>query len=171
MLKIITYTLLWLAASYATAQNCHYENIVVSTPTFRFSINEDGTISDGRTGLMWKQCNEGLTGTNCSEGTLVSVGWNLALQQAQTANSGGGFANYDDWRLPNIKELASIMESMCRNPALNLAIFPGNAGRSVWSSSPGAMSDRAWIGHFDAGIVYWSLRTDSHGVHLVRNEH
>jgi len=37
----------------------------------------------------------------------------------------GGYTGLQDWRAPNIKELASIAELACREPALDLELFPG----------------------------------------------
>lgn len=59
-----------------------------------FQDNGDGTISDHATSLMWAQNDNG-------EGIL----WKDALHYADTAN----IAGYSDWRLPNIKELQSIV--------------------------------------------------------------
>lgn len=57
--------------------------------------NGDGTISDFSTGLMWTQDDNG-------EG----VDWENALQYAEDSEYGG----YSDWRLPNVKELQSIVD-------------------------------------------------------------
>lgn len=60
-----------------------------------FVENADGTVSDKATGLMWRQAdsNKGLN-------------WQQALQYAQNSTFGG----YSDWRLPNAKELQSIVD-------------------------------------------------------------
>jgi uncharacterized protein DUF1566/PKD domain-containing protein len=60
-----------------------------------FADNGDGTISDKATGLMWKQEDNG-------EGVI----WKDALEIAEESEFGG----YSDWRLPNAKELQSIVD-------------------------------------------------------------
>jgi len=60
-----------------------------------FQDNGDGTISDNATGLMWMQDDNG-------EG----LNWADALTYAENTT----FANYSDWRLPNVKELQSIVD-------------------------------------------------------------
>ena len=57
--------------------------------------NGDGTISDNATGLMWSQ--------NDSED---GIDWKAALIYAESSE----FAGHDDWRLPNVKELHSIVD-------------------------------------------------------------
>lgn len=57
--------------------------------------NEDGTITDISTGLMWTQNDSG-------EG----MDWEAALEYAETST----FAGYDDWRLPNVKEGQGIVD-------------------------------------------------------------
>ncbi len=66
-----------------------------------FIDNSDGTVTDNATGLMWSKNDngEGLT-------------WENALSYAEGATIGG----YDDWRLPNAKELQSIID-YTRSPA------------------------------------------------------
>ena len=63
--------------------------------------NGDGTITDNATGLMWMQNDNG-------EGVL----WEEALNLAE----GFEYAGYTDWRLPNAKELQSIVD-YTRSPA------------------------------------------------------
>jgi len=60
-----------------------------------FVDNSDGTITDRATGLMWQQDDGGET-----------MDWPTALTYAESATTAG----YDDWRLPNIKELQSIVD-------------------------------------------------------------
>ncbi len=60
-----------------------------------FVDNGDGTISDLATGLMWTKADNG-----------KGVEWIDALPYAQGATHAG----YSDWRLPNVKELQSIVD-------------------------------------------------------------
>jgi len=66
-----------------------------------FVDNEDGTITDEASGLMWMQNDNG-------EGVL----WQDALASAEDKE----FAGYSDWRLPDVKELQSIVD-YTRSPA------------------------------------------------------
>ncbi len=66
-----------------------------------FVDNGNGTVSDNATGLMWMQ-------TDSSKG----MNWSDALQYAENAK----YAGYSDWRLPDTKELESIVD-YTRSPA------------------------------------------------------
>lgn len=63
-----------------------------------FSDNSDGTISDFATGLMWSKEDSG-----------VGMNWQDALLWVQQKND-ENYLGYDDWRLPNAKELQSIVD-------------------------------------------------------------
>lgn len=144
--------------------------IPASTPTGQFVDHGDGTVTDIHTGLMWKQCLEGLSGSGCATGTLLTFTWQGALQQPGVVNGGGGFSGHADWRLPNIKELRSIVEEQCMFPAINLTLFPNDLGSYVWSSSPYAyVSDGAWDVNFDDGSAFFNYgRGGNRAVRLVR---
>lgn len=60
-----------------------------------FVDNGDGTITDSATGLMWMKSDSG-----------SSMNWEEALAYSE----GLEYAGYDDWRLPNAKELQSILD-------------------------------------------------------------
>ena len=60
-----------------------------------FTQKNYGTILDSATGLMWQQSD-----------SMKGMNWKDALEYAETLNLGG----YDDWRLPNAKELQSIVD-------------------------------------------------------------
>ena len=80
--------------------------------------NNDGTISDSNTGLMWQKCSLGQTGNNCT-GTAKNYTWEEALEAAESNRDNG----YNNWRLPNIKELQSIVEPFCGDPSINAGFF------------------------------------------------
>ncbi|MCP4902088.1 MAG: DUF1566 domain-containing protein, partial [bacterium] len=63
-----------------------------------FVDNSDGTVTDLATGLMWEQDDNG-----------SAVIWEDALALVETRND-AFYLGYSDWRLPNIKELQSILD-------------------------------------------------------------
>ena len=77
-----------------------------------FQANADGTITDRATGLMWSQADSG-------EG----LNWQAALAWVQTKNA-EKFLGHDDWRLPSVKELQSLVDytrspETSRSPAID----------------------------------------------------
>ncbi|MCI5145481.1 MAG: DUF1566 domain-containing protein [Candidatus Electrothrix sp. AR3] len=160
---------IFFATTVYAAQVCTADSIPASTPDSQLVDNNDNTITDLTTGLMWKKCLEGVSGDACEIGSPDSFNWQEALQQPGTVNSGGGFATYDDWRLPNIRELISIVEEQCAEPAINLNRFPNAPSSSVWSGSPLAnYTGSAWLVYFDNGYSnYYSRGVDLY-VRLVR---
>ena len=60
-----------------------------------FIANGDGTVTDHSNGLMWTLADSGR-----------AMNWQEALAYAATLDTGG----YDDWRLPNAKELPYIAD-------------------------------------------------------------
>ena len=76
-----------------------------------FADNGDGTVTDHATGLMWQQTDSG-----------SGMDWEAALAYAESATTAG----YDDWRLPNVKELQSIVD-YTRSPSASDAADLGPA--------------------------------------------
>ncbi|GAB6042186.1 Lcl C-terminal domain-containing protein [Endothiovibrio diazotrophicus] len=80
-----------------------------------FSDNGDGTISDQATGLMWLQSDSGSFGVgDAADG---AVNWEQALAWCE----GLEYAGYSDWRLPNAKELESLIDYSRSPDATNSA--------------------------------------------------
>ena len=140
MLKQICVIAVLLLPNIIYASQACTASIPATTPTNQFVDNHDGTVTHLKTNLMWKKCSEGQiwnNSKNTCDGILSTYeSWKLALDQAQAVNNGGGFAGQVDWRVPNIKELRSIIERQCYFPAINLAIFPNTSDWDFWSSSP-----------------------------------
>jgi hypothetical protein len=75
-----------------------------------FVDNNNGTITDNATGLMWQQADDG-----------IARDWEQALAYAENMS----LANNSDWRLPNAKELQSIVDyNRCPNITNSPAIDP-----------------------------------------------
>lgn len=100
----------------------------------------DGTISDNATGLMWSQDD---SGSDAPDG----LNWEEALAYVETQND-ANYLGYSDWRLPNVKELQSILDygrspdtnnSAAIDPLFNATSFTNEAGQTdyafYWSST------------------------------------
>lgn len=98
-----------------------------------FVDNGNGTVSDLATGLMWQQTDSG-SGMN----------WDDAIATCESATTGG----YDDWRLPNAKELQALVDygrspditnSAAIDPVFNATQITNEAGQpdyaAYWSST------------------------------------
>ena len=157
--------MLAITMSPALAQTCR-DDIPSSAPDSRFSDNGDSTVTDRATGLIWKQCAEGLSGADCLTGTATTFTWQAALQHAADAD----FAGSSLWRLPNKKELASLVEQRCHVPAINSRFFPNTPSSYFWSSSPDADYPLdVWSFHFATGDEENSRNYYALHVRLVRD--
>ena len=118
----------------------------------------NGTISDHSTGLMWQQ-----------SGPDQKMTWEEALESCETLNMEG----YDDWRLPNVKELQSISTYLFVQPAVESSIFPDVESEPYWASTTmlePENSSKAWMTDFRFGIVSYKEKTEYQNVMAVRND-
>jgi hypothetical protein len=122
-------TIVWgLVAALAPWANAGYMN------------HGDGTVTDTVTGLTWQQGDA----QNDDGGRT----WQAALSYCE----GLSLAGHNDWRLPNYRELASLVDYTRYNPAID----PVFQCRSVPYLSGSALADYpglAWYVHFKIGWV------------------
>jgi hypothetical protein len=180
--KLLLLMLLFSSSTNVFSEQIIYPYIDHQWENDRYINHKDGIVTDTKTGLMWKQCIEGLSGPNCSTGTAKEYNYEKAIESAEAP-----FATYSDWRFPNIKELASLVAYDRRKPAINSTLFPNTPGRKLvswstrsnraffWSSSPtlyrfgGKNEDeKAWNLSFEYGYDNDDSRYYSHYVRLVR---
>lgn len=104
-------------------------------------------------------------GASVSFATVDDLIWDF-LDQAN-ANA---FAGHTDWRIPNRRELESLIDLGNCNPAIDATAFPSTASSHHWSSSTSPCnSASAWYVYFDNGFVgYNGKRTYKYYVRLVR---
>jgi hypothetical protein len=136
--------------SYATGDDGDLEKGVV-WPNPRFTDNNNGTVTDNLTGLIW------LKNANC----FGTRNWATALGDANGLASGtcgltdGSTAG--QWRLPNVRELQSIVHYGFFNPAV-----PNTAGTAKWTAGDpftGVQSNFYWTSTTTAGWTEtaWSV--------------
>lgn len=154
----------------------------VAWPNPRFTDNNNGTVTDNLTNLVW------LKNANCA-GTTRN--WTTALSDITSLNTAGtmngnlcgdtsnGGSHQTDWRLPNVLELMSLVAWGYSNPALaNTAgtakwsegqPFTGVQSSSYWSSTTFADNTvYAWFVFMGYGSVSYSFKTSTYPVWPVR---
>jgi uncharacterized repeat protein (TIGR02543 family) len=156
----------WTQTASCTAGNPN-PSLLQTTPTADFDTTAtDGTVIHAKTGLMWKRCAEGQT-WNASDCTGIAIFFDWLGALAWAANS--TFAGYTDWRLPNVKELQSIVETCGYGPTINQTIFPATPVSRFWSASGyGPVPAGAWLVFFFDGLVDANGKSYGFPVRLVR---
>lgn len=159
----------------SNAQICSPNTIPATTPVSQFLNNNNGTVTDKKTGLTWKKCAEGYSwsaSVNACNGNVTYYTWKDALDWTQAINNGTGFAGYYDWRVPNINELLSIIEEQCYWPSINISVFSDfdvSQYYMFWSSTPSSMSDDwAMTGEFAYGHPSHYYKNHGWAIRLVR---
>ena len=133
---------LLLSVTSVWAQTC-LTNIPSTTPDSEFVELSSLQVKHQRTGLVWMRCAIGQTwdGSNC-----IGDAQQLTWQQALQLSHGYLLEETSGWRLPNIKELATLTERQCVRPAINVALFPDTPADDFWTSTPSVVDEqRAWV--------------------------
>lgn len=146
-LLIMVMSTLLAHTTYAQTCNSQIKKVV---PDTRYQIIEGSNgseVKDIKTGLIWQRCSVGqMWANNQCYGTPQSYTWSEALQKTKALGNG--------YRLPNVKELQTLVEEACVSPAINETIFPTTAINDYWSSSPKTSDNRyAWSVNFEEGTV------------------
>ncbi|MCX6752460.1 MAG: DUF1566 domain-containing protein [Candidatus Nomurabacteria bacterium] len=134
-----------------------------------YTDNNDGTITDNSTGLVWQKCSKGLSGTICETGSAVTATWADALTycNANTATLPGS-----GWRLPNVYELYSLVDfGVASAPFINTntTAFPATVSANYWSSTcRPANFTYAMLVNFNNGFTNGYTKTNILYVRCVR---
>ena len=80
-------------------------------------------------------------------------------------------AGFDDWRVPEIDEMSSLVEADCKSPSINTLVFPGIEPEVYWSSESNFwMRPMAWSLFFYRGDYFSKqAKVSSFRFMLVRN--
>lgn len=182
-MKYLTKSLIALAVAgvsiSVTAQTCLTDMAPVHSED-QYIDNHDGTVLDVINNLLWSKCNVGesydLTSNDCS-GSAMSI---ASFSDALTVAAGSfnyKIGNYTGFRLPNIKELNSLVDYRCNSPAIDLNLFPTSLSTTYISSTPDAEQLNASV-HFEGLVVDFKDGAEIvthnniyHAIRLVREFH
>jgi hypothetical protein len=146
-----------------------------------YTDNGDGTIRDNRTGLVWEKLS--LDGSIHDVASRGIQNWPQAVEQQVATLNAMAFAGHIDWRLPNVRELASIVNAEKFDPAVSVEFHTNcTDGCTVltcsctppyyyWSSTTYAAAPAyAWTEHFSGVFVDASGKTQVQSMRAVRSD-
>ncbi|MCP4118240.1 MAG: DUF1566 domain-containing protein [Desulfobacteraceae bacterium] len=118
-----------------------------------FADNGDGTVTDHGTGLMWSGDDSG-----------AGLNWGEALAWVEQKNI-ENYLGYSDWRLPNVKELQSIVD-YTRSPDTtgSAAIDPLFSATSITNEAGEDDYPCYWSGTTHAN---WTEAPGAHGAYVA----
>jgi len=113
-------------------------------------------VIDTTTGLIWQDNNDTKT---------VSKTWSEAIDYCENLR----LEDHSDWRLPNKKEILSIVDRSRYSPALDTDVFQHYSMSRYWSSTTYARdTSKGWNVHFGYGYSGDNVKSDSNNVRCVR---
>ncbi|MEJ2397667.1 MAG: DUF1566 domain-containing protein [Gammaproteobacteria bacterium] len=132
-----------------------------------FTNNGDGTITDNVTNLMWQMTPVAIN-YNWYEasGTYDASANPTTMDICGSLNLGG----YSDWRLPDKREILSIVDYGNANPAIYTSNFPDTSTYDYWTNTTYNTTD-AWYVRFTDGGVTTVNKTSGKHVQCVRGAH
>jgi len=145
--------------------------------SFSYTDNGDGTVTDNVTGLMWeKLADDGSVHDKDNRYT-----WAEAFDVKIATLNADRFAGHTDWRLPNLRELQSLVDVGRAGPSTALAFdttctvgcTPRSCSCTIssvyWSSTTYENSPaNSWAVYFNVGIVNTIKKSDAYYVRAVR---
>ena len=161
--------------AYATGDDGDLEK-GVAAPTPRFTDNGNGAVTDRLTGLVWLKDGICVKFWGSDSATVNPRPWAQAVQSANLLAAGSCGLNdgskAGDWRLPNRKELDTLIDLGRSNPALPEGWPLGDSVLGVfdWTSTTVAppLSTNAWAFNVFNGVVFYTAKTDELHVRPVR---
>ena len=121
-----------------------------------FSKSGD-VVSDSSTGLEWQDDSD----TNGTRRT-----WQAAIDYCEDLS----LESHNDWRLPNINELKTLIDRSKRNPAIKSEVFVYVKSSYYWSStSIVGVEYIAWFVNFNNGDVFGAFKDNNNYVRCVRD--
>jgi hypothetical protein len=131
-------------------------------------VQKDAEVFDVKTNLIWRRCSVGTVwkaGRGGCAGTRALLDWSAAGAAAIAAGPG--------WRVPNVAELASLLNASCGAFAADTAIFPDIGGHdedenAYWTTSEVGAANLFYFVDFSNGDVDGHSKGFHLAVRLVR---
>ncbi len=173
-MKAVLFAALLLGEHSFAQQVCDTRSYPASAPAQRFEDHGDGTVTDRESKLMWMRCSGGqVLDDGACRGVASTHDWVSAQAYAEQINRSGTLF-FNDWRVPQIRELAVLAERQCSNPRIDIKAFPNTAPGMYWTATsrrtPNAEA-HAFALSFGADGVQYVVKSQPNHLRLVRNAH
>ncbi len=149
--------------SFASGDDGDYEKGATVTQRWGTGGGEGFGITDHLTGLIWQEPLSGVAGGWGDLPAFDGLDW---CEDLETGTGG----QYSDWRMPNIKELQSLLDYGQSGPALPPSHpFTNVENEEYWTSTTWKDADyRAWSIDLDSGSIRWENKINSNRIWCVR---
>ena len=125
-----------------------------NTKVNTFIDNDDGTVTDAATGLIWQQQDDD---TVRNYFTAITYCRNLNL------------TGMNDWRVPHVKELISTVDYRIDTTTSDIRMFPDTNNAGYWTVTGQARNvGNAWVIDFSSGQVVSTNKDSQRFVRCVR---
>jgi hypothetical protein len=163
-------------ASYAsTPWACVKDNV---TGLIWEMKTDDGGLHDKDDTYTWYNTNaatnggaagvDGAANNTCSGWTSGNAATYCNTQAYVNRMNAAGLCGANDWRMPTVKELESILNYGRVNPSIDSGYFPNTASEWYWPGTPQSMY-YVWGVDFDIGFPNYHQHSASFAVRLVRS--
>ena len=133
-----------------------------------YTDNGNGTVTDAATGLTWMKNTGDVNGDNAITPGYYPTGDGATWQEALGYCENLTMAGFSDWRLPNIRELRSLVDRTTYDPAIDSHFQ--SVSNVYWSATTYPNdTHKAGVVSFNDGYNYWYHKTDSTYVRCVRS--
>ncbi len=151
---------LWLSACERYAEQARCGDYFAAGDWGHWQVDGQGLAIDTKTGLRWFRCN---AGERFQDGQCLGDAQLMSKTDAVAYVADFAAASGKAWRLPTLKEMASLKETACTNPAINTQVFPSAKVEQYWAS------DRSRHGP-QLACAYYSFSGNSYCRESVLNQ-
>lgn len=151
------------ASATTPEDSAHCADYILSeTPLFEFgSGSSPASVVHVSTGIEWARCPVGMQHSSGScEGEPTFFTWQEALVYAESVSG---------WRLPNVKELFSIVDTCALGPSINPEVFPSTPAVRFWTNTPWSTSPgSARVVDFHFGSPAGNIMSVTRAIRLMK---
>lgn len=125
------------------------------------TISDELIVLDRATKLIWAG---NYYQPGCNSGNPLA--WEAAINYSGSLN----FAGRTGWRIPNIKELFSLVDNSVANPTIAEPPFQLTPNQEFWSTTTDVLEIlNAWRVHFSTGGIYAAAKTMTYNIRVVQD--
>lgn len=110
-----------------------------------YQVDTLGTATAWSSGLVWYRCNGG---QRFADGQCLGVALKVDQREAEAFAAEMAQRSGKPWRLPTYQEMATLRESVCRNPTVNTQVFPSALTDNYRTSSRSPNGERYSCTHY-----------------------